>query len=121
MKKSYPLVLVFGVLFLFFIQAAGTLVESIYILDLMNSNLDEKVLGVLFFFTPLLLLPFYKKYPRPLVWILFGILLLTRGLTPYLNTASRVLISGIATGAVLSLFFLVFAAKPKDETHSQAG
>jgi len=46
MKKFSPLVLVFGILFLFFIQVAGTLVESIYILDLMNSKLDEKVLGV---------------------------------------------------------------------------
>jgi endonuclease/exonuclease/phosphatase family metal-dependent hydrolase len=121
MKKSYLLVLVFGILFLFFIQVAGTLVESIYILDLMNSKLDEKVLGVLFFFTPLLLLPFYTKRPRPLVWILVGILLLTRGLTPYLNTAGRFLASGLATGAALCLFFLVLAEKPKGETHSRVG
>ena len=72
MKKSPLLIILFAILFLFIIQSIGTLVESIYILDLMNSSLDEKALGVLFFFTPLLALPFYKKNPRLLVWILFA-------------------------------------------------
>jgi hypothetical protein len=45
-----------------------------------------KHLGVLFFFAPLLILPFFKKDQRVLVWILFVILLVSRGLTPYLNT-----------------------------------
>ncbi len=120
MKTSYP-ILVFAIIFLFFIQAAGTLVESIYILDLMNSNLDEKVLGVLFFFTPILLIPLYKKFPRGLVWISFAVLLLARGTLPYLNTANRVLASGLSTFAVLSLFFLLLEAKPKGGTESKTG
>ena len=45
MQKHHLLVVAFGILFLFIIQSAGTLVESIYILDLMNSNLDEKSAG----------------------------------------------------------------------------
>jgi endonuclease/exonuclease/phosphatase family metal-dependent hydrolase len=111
MKKDHLLVIVFGILFLFIIQSAGTLVESIYILDLMNSNLDEKALGVLFFFTPLLVLPFYKKYPRQLTAILLTLLIITRGLTPYLNTSGRLVASGIATGASLSLLFLLIRTK----------
>jgi hypothetical protein len=67
MQKHRFLIVAFGILILFIIQSAGTLVESIYILDLMNSNLDEKALGVLFFFAPLLLLPFFKKGQRLLV------------------------------------------------------
>ena len=63
MKKSWPIIISFAIIFLLFIQAAGTLVESIYILDLMHSNLDAKVLGVLFFFTPLLLIPFLQEIP----------------------------------------------------------
>jgi endonuclease/exonuclease/phosphatase family metal-dependent hydrolase len=121
MQKPHLLVIVFGILFLFIIQSAGTLVEAIYILDLMNSNLDEKALGILFFFTPLLLLPLYKKYHRKLIWILFGILLITRGLCPYLDTTSRVLASGIATGASLSLFFLLMAVKPQAGRWGAAG
>ncbi len=121
MKKSYSIILVFGITLLFFIQLAGTLVESIYILDLMNSNLDEKALGVLFFFTPLLLLPFYKRFPRGVVWASFAVLLLARGLLPYLNTTNRVLASGLGTFAALSLFFLLLRAKPKGETRSRLG
>ncbi|MBI4928441.1 MAG: hypothetical protein HY835_11790, partial [Anaerolineae bacterium] len=55
MKKSFSIILTFGILFLFLIQMTGTLVESIYILDLMNTSLDEKALGLLFFFAPALL------------------------------------------------------------------
>jgi endonuclease/exonuclease/phosphatase family metal-dependent hydrolase len=121
MKKNYPIIIAFAILFLFFIHVAGTLVESIYILDLMNTNLDAKVLGVLFFFSPILLIPFYKKFSRPLVWITFLVLLLSRGLLPFLNIANRVLASGFGIGAALSLFFLLLAAKPRGEMHSQSG
>lgn len=121
MKKMPLLALFFGILFLLFIQSTGTLVESIYILDLLNSNLDEKVLGLLFLFSPLLLLPFFKKYPRPLGWILFGILFVSRGLLPFLSTANRVSAAGLATGAAFDLFLLLLSAKPKGEARPPAG
>ena len=121
MKKSPLLILAFGILFLFIIQSAGTLVESIYILDLMNTNLDEKALGVLFFFAPLLLLPFFKKGGRLLVWTLFGVLFVARGLTPYLNTANRLPASGIATAISISLFFLLVTSKPTIGKWAPAG
>src|SRR5512135_305655 len=104
MNKRYLLIIIFATLILFFIQSAGTLVESIYILDLMNSSLDAKVLGVLFFFAPLIVLPFIKKFPRPLLWVLAVLLFLARGITPYLNTSNRLIASGIAATAALSLF-----------------
>jgi endonuclease/exonuclease/phosphatase family metal-dependent hydrolase len=119
--KKYAPVIAFTILFLFFIQLAGTLVESIYILDLMNSTLDAKVLGVLFFFTPILLIPFYRQFPRQLAWITFAVLLLSRSMLPYLNTANRMLAAGVGTGAAVSLFLLLLRAKPKGETHSLAG
>jgi endonuclease/exonuclease/phosphatase family metal-dependent hydrolase len=121
MKNSPLLVILFAILFLFIIQSAGTLVESIYILDLMNSSLDEKALGVLFFFTPLLPLPFFKKFPRPLTWILFALLLLSRGLTPYLDTAGRLVTSGIATGASFCLLFLLIGSKAQVGCWAGAG
>lgn len=121
MKKNDAIILAFCIVILFFIQLAGTLVESIYILDLMNSSLDEKVLGVLFFFTPILLIPLYKKMLRELAWITYVLLFLARGVLPYLKTANQVLASGIGTFAVLSLFFLLLRAKPKGETHSPMG
>jgi hypothetical protein len=119
MKHCPTLIAVFGLLFLFFIQSAGTLVESIYILDLLHTRLDEKILGVLFFFTPLLALPFYKEHAHRLSWILFGLLFVSRGLTPYLNTPHRVTASGIAAGATLSLLFLILAARRKGKAQAE--
>jgi len=121
MKKSYSFVLVFSLFFLFFIQMAGTLVESIYILDLMNSSLDEKALGVLFFFSPLLLLPLRVQKTDRWAWVAFGTLFLSRGLTPYLSTLGRMLASGIGTGAALILFALLMTARPKGENGVRGG
>lgn len=116
MKKTYLIVIAFGIFFLFLIQMAGSLVESIYILDLMNTSLDEKALGVLFFFSPVLLFFYRKKLPAQTVWILFGLLFLARGLTPYLNTLGRMLASGIGTGTALMLFPFLMTAKAKDDS-----
>ncbi|MFZ2096916.1 MAG: endonuclease/exonuclease/phosphatase family protein [Anaerolineales bacterium] len=121
MKKSHLLIIAFAILFLFMLQSVGTLVESIYIMDLMTGGLDAKALGVLFFFVPLLLLPFFKKGQRILVWILFSLLFITRGLTPYLNTSNRLLISGIATAVSFSLFFLLITMKPAISRWAPAG
>ena len=79
MRKSFLFSIFFGILFLFLFQMAGTLVESIYILDLMHTSLDEKALGTLFFFTPILLFFFRNKVPNLLVWSMFGLLFFARG------------------------------------------
>ncbi len=118
MKKIPYLAFAFAILWLFFIQSAGTLVESIYILDLLNTQLDEKALGVLFFFAPLLALPWFRRSPRVLGWGLFAALLLGRGLMPYVSTANRVLPAGIATAAALALLFLLLAGMPEERSRS---
>jgi len=120
MKKPYFVVIALAIFFLFLIQMAGSLVESIYILDLMNTSLDEKALGVLFFFSPVLLFFYRRKSPLQTAWILFGLLFLARGLTPYLNTLGRMLASGIGTGAGLMLFPYLMTAKTKDVSSSNA-
>jgi endonuclease/exonuclease/phosphatase family metal-dependent hydrolase len=121
MKKSPLLIILFAILLLFIIQSIGTLVESIYILDLMNSNLDEKALGVLFFFGPLLVLPFFKKDQRILMWILFAVLFISRGLIPYLNTSNRLIAAGISTAACLSLFLMLITSQESSSRWGPAG
>ena len=121
MKKSYSFVIIFGIFFLFFIQMAGTLVESIYILDLMNTALDEKALGLLFFFSPLFLLFLRVHKPDRWAWLAFGLLFLSRGLTPYLATSGRMLASGVGIGAALILFPFLVTAKPKDAARTRPG
>ena len=121
MKKSYFSVIAFGIFFLFLIQLMGTLVESIYILDLMNTSLDEKALGLLFFLSPILLLPLRIKKADRWAWVAFGTLFLSRGLTPYLNTLGRMLASGIGTGAALILFIFLMKARPKEDIFARNG
>ncbi|MEJ2448811.1 MAG: hypothetical protein P8Y37_12850, partial [Anaerolineales bacterium] len=119
-KLAYP-VITFAIFFLFLIQMAGTLVESIYILDLMNTTLDEKVLGLLFFFTPAILLIFPKRFFQPIGWIAVVTLALVRGLTPYLNTSGRMLASGIGLGSALTLLPFLLSAKLKGQANRLPG
>ncbi len=121
MKKSYSISIVFAIFFLFFIQVAGTLVESIYILDLMNTSLDEKVLGLLFFLSPVILLPLRIQKADRWAWVLFGLLFLARGVTPYLDTLGRLLASGVASGAALLLFPFLVTAGSRENTRARAG
>jgi endonuclease/exonuclease/phosphatase family metal-dependent hydrolase len=121
MKKAYPIACAFAVAFLFAIQMMGSLVESVYMLDLLHSSLDYKALGVLFFFLPLLALPFFRKDPGVLSWVLFALLFTSRGLTPYLGTTLRCLSSGIGTGAALSLVFLLTRARARGASSQAIG
>ena len=121
MKRHSFLIVALGILLLSFIQLSGTLVESIYLLDLLHSTLDAKVVAVLFFFTPLLLLPFFKKWPRGLLWGTFALLALTRTALPYLKVFPRLIVSGLSVLAVVSLFFLLLRSLPVDETRKRLG
>ena len=121
MNKHHNFILAFALTFLFLIQMAGILVESIYIMDLMNASLDAKVLGLLFFFTSVLLVPFRKRTPVRALWLVFGLLFIARGVVPYVNTLGRMFASGIGTGSVLLLLaFLMTIREQKDEHPSLA-
>lgn len=121
MKKPFFTAALWGIFFLFLVQMMGTLVESIYILDLMNTSLDEKALGLLFFFAPVLLYSYRDKRPNLIAWILYGIFFLARGLTPYLNTLGRMLASGGGTGAGLSLLPFLLTSRRSGEPEPPSG
>jgi endonuclease/exonuclease/phosphatase family metal-dependent hydrolase len=121
MKKNVLPIILYGLLFLLFIQLAGTLVSSIYTLDLLHTSLDAKVLGLLFFFGPVVFLVARKQVPGLWKWIFFGILFLARGLTPGLDTNGRMLASGLGSAACLWLFPLVVTAGSTEVTISRKG
>lgn len=103
MKPSIRRVFGLALLLLFLIQASGTLVESIYILDLMHTSLDVRALGVLFFFAPLGWL-FFRRWPG--TWSARGlalVLALGRVLIPYLSTTGRLVSAGLAVACGWSL------------------
>lgn len=121
MKKIFPIIFTTAIIFLFFIQTAGVLVESIYIQDLLNSSLDAKVLGVLFFFAPLLLVFFKKPLPKWLIWSLLVLLVAGRGLLAFPVTAVRMLAAGVGVGSALLLFPSLIAAKVKGDPRQKSG
>jgi endonuclease/exonuclease/phosphatase family metal-dependent hydrolase len=121
MKKSSAAVIAFGIFFLFFIQMAGTLIQSIYVLDLMHTSLDAKAMGVFFFFAPALLLIFRRRIPQWMPWIAAGVLFITRAATPWLSTNGRLFTAGMAMGSALMLMPFLFRARIKGKTTAQTG
>jgi endonuclease/exonuclease/phosphatase family metal-dependent hydrolase len=106
-KKHWVLMLAFSLFFLLFVQSLSVFIESIYILELLSTSLDEKVLGVLFLFSPVFLFFFGKRVPRWLIWGVYLVFLAGRGLVPYLDTTTRMLAAGTASAAGLVLLPLM--------------
>ena len=116
MKKHWVFLLGFAFFLLLLIQSITVFIESIYILELLSTSLDEKVLGMLFLFSPVLLFLFGKKVPRWLIWASFILFLVGRGLIPYLDTTSRMLAAGAASAAGLILLPLMLVTyRSQDE------
>ncbi len=115
MDKRYLTILAFGILFLLFVQSVATFIEAIYILELLSTSLDEKVIAILFLFSPALLIPFGKRVPGWLIWMAYALLLVGRGIAPYLDTNGSLIAAGVASGAALILIplTLVTYAKPQ--------
>jgi len=111
-KKKYLVIVAYGIVFLFLVQMITTLVESIYIMDLLQQALDEKAAGVLFLLSPALLLLFGKRVPRRLVWLSCGVLVVARGVTPYFGTLGRLVAAGLGTGAGLILVPVMLSSSP---------
>lgn len=120
-KVNALLLIAFTLTILFFIQMAGTLVESIYILDLLNQGLDEKVLGLLFFFVPVFLFPLFNKFPRQTAWGLCAAVLIARGLLPTLDTSDRLLAAGLGTAAAATLLFLLLSTRQEGMSGPRLG
>jgi endonuclease/exonuclease/phosphatase family metal-dependent hydrolase len=114
MDKRNLLILAFAILFLLFVQSIATFIEAIYILELLSTSLDEKIVAVLMLFSPVLLIPFSRRVPGWFIWIAYIFLLLGRSTAPYLNTFGRLIAAGVATAAALILIplMLVTYAKP---------
>ena len=121
MRKTFSII-AFAVIFLLFIQMGGTLVSSIYTLDLLNTSLDAKVLGVLFFFFPVIFYLFRKPIPRWMNLLYIIGLFVARGLLASLDTNGKLLASGLGTAFSLGLFpYLVKLGKSEKFPGNQSG
>ena len=119
MKNQWALIMSFGILFLLFIQSLATFIEGIYILELLSTSLDEKVLAIFFLFSPILLLLFRDRVPRWLVWAAFIVFIISRGMIPYLDTFGRMLTAGISCGTALILIPIMLVTYPEPKIGSR--
>jgi len=100
-KKINSDLVLLTVMFLFFFQLVGDLIESIYMLDLLNLELDEKAAGVLFLLTPIILLAFRQKIPNYFLEVVAVITIISRLISPFLDSANRIITSGLGVGCFL--------------------
>ncbi|TFF98298.1 MAG: hypothetical protein EU541_07015 [Promethearchaeota archaeon] len=121
LKKIDSQLILFTITFLFFIQLIGTLIESIYMLDLLNLQLDEKVLGVLFLLSPFLLIIFRKKIPSIFVEIMALIVIIMRIITPLLTSANKIITAGIGVSAFLLFFSSYYSGKSRGDLSIKFG
>lgn len=105
----------FTISFLFFIQLVGDLISAIYMLDLLNLELDEKVAGVFFLISPFLLIIFRKKVPNIFPKLMTVIIVIMRILTPLLSTGNKIITAGIGVTCFLLLFSSYFSGKSKGD------
>ena len=74
-------------------------IESIYVLDLLNTRLDIKVMGILFLFSPVLLLLWKKN--NPLLFATGIVVLGARIIVPFVPPSFKIIVAGIGAGAFL--------------------
>jgi len=93
--------IVLSIFFVFFFQMVNDLIESIYTMDLLNTTLDEKILGIIFFFTTPILLIFRKKIPDQLIKIVGVAAIVFRMMEPFFRTPMKIWIAGLSVGCIL--------------------
>jgi len=108
-KENYSDLILLSILFLFFLQLISDLVQSIYMLDLLNTRIDEKVLGVLFLITPILLMPFKKGISKKSLYIIAEIIIVVRIINPFMDTTIQIITAGIGVGCFMIFFPAYFS------------
>lgn len=107
------------IIFLFFFQLISDFVEVVYTQNLLTTSLNESVLAVLFFISPVFLL-FLRKEKNFLdkAMVISGeVMIICRVLEPMLVLESKMIILGIGVGCFLIFFpiFLIRNDKTKEE------
>ncbi len=121
MNVAVRLSVLYALLLLLFIQTAGTLVESAYILSLQRLAPAPQAIAIPILAAPVLAIPFLQ-IPLPIaVWINFAILFFARGLLPYLATGPRVLGATLGLFAVVNLLMILFSTKRRSSPGASLG
>ncbi len=118
--KTYSELAVITLLFLFFFQLLSDFIVSIYALNLIEVELNENVLALLFLLTPIILLFFKKGFPNKGFIIIGELMVICRVLQPFLMVYLKMLVTGIGLGCFM-IFFPVFLQKRTKGNYEKNG
>ena len=118
--KFHSEILLFGILFFFFFEQITKFIESIYLLNLIVTDINENIAAVLFLLTPIVLLFFKKGLSKKMMVILAEITILCRVLQPLFETQIKMILTGISIGVFL-VFLAVYLQKKSHENSEKSG
>ncbi|RPI93228.1 MAG: hypothetical protein EHM40_10575, partial [Chloroflexi bacterium] len=99
--------IVFGILFLFFLQSLSDFIEAIYAFGLLVTAFTVEVGSIILLFTPLLLLVFRKAPSRSFRLVLAAIAITARLVEPMPAPGGKLVACGVSVGAFMMLFPLL--------------
>lgn len=102
-KLNLSLSYLFGILFLFFIHNLTVLIESIYIMNLLFTKVDEKILGLFFLLSPLLLFIIKDKAKSKTILITSVISIVCRLIIPFTGTVPDIIVAGLGVASFMIL------------------
>ncbi|MEJ2294396.1 MAG: endonuclease/exonuclease/phosphatase family protein, partial [Candidatus Lokiarchaeota archaeon] len=114
LSRYYSEITLLGIMLFFFFEQITKLVESIYLLNLIHTEVNENIAAILFLLTPLILLFFKKGLSKKAMIVLGEIMIITRVLQPFFETQIKMILTGIGVGCFL-IFFPVYLQKKWQE------
>jgi endonuclease/exonuclease/phosphatase family metal-dependent hydrolase len=118
--KYYSELILLSILFLFFFEQLTQLVESIYLLNLIHTEVNENIAAILFLLTPIVLLFFKKGFSKKGMVLLGEIMILCRILQPLFETQLKMIFTGIGIGCFM-VFFPVYLQMKSSENDERSG
>ncbi|MFX1505675.1 MAG: endonuclease/exonuclease/phosphatase family protein [Promethearchaeota archaeon] len=113
LERYYSELVLISILFLFFLELISDFVEAIYALCLLTMSLNENILSILLFFSPLILFLFRREISTKILVIIGELMILCRVIAPLTiqYTQVKMIISGIGVGCFLIFFSLFLQRK----------
>ena len=118
--KYYSEIVLFGILFFFFFEQITKFIESIYLLNLIITGINENIAAVLFLLSPIALLFFKKGLSKKAMVVLAEITIVCRVLQPFFGTQIKMILTGIGLGTFL-LFLAVYLQKRSHKSSEEGG
>ncbi len=119
-NKFYSELAFLSIMFLFFFQLMTEFLESIYALNLIEVELNENVLALLFLLTPILLLFFKRGFPNKVFIAIGEFFVICRVLQPFLDIQLKMLVTGLGLGCFM-MYFPVYLHKKTKGDHESNG